>query len=214
VLRQSYDLTLNLLITNVRLMEALMGAVERSDVASIQGLIQQNPRLFKNHKGRGPHDELLMRAVQLDLPHVVRCLAEEGVEPNDRREDGSHVLQRACALGKLASVEALLEVGADAASPTGPGDVPLALAAVEGHVEVVRALLTHGCGDIDARHGWLGRTALCTTCIHGRVATLRLLLEAGAEWTTVARWDGRTPLARAIKYEHEECVEVLEVRDW
>jgi ankyrin repeat protein len=56
-------------------------------------------------------------------------------------------------------VELLLEAGADASAVNDYGCTALIYAITKG-IGVVRALLTHGCGDIDARAGVGGGTAL------------------------------------------------------
>jgi ankyrin repeat protein len=79
-----------------------------------------------------------------------------------------------------------------------------------GHVEITRALLAHGCGDIDARNRD-GRTALWWACHLGYANAALVLLQAGADMN-IADTQGRTPLDMARAPGQHDCVAVLEVR--
>jgi ankyrin repeat protein len=87
---------------------------------------------------------------------------------------------------------------------------PLVAAAREGDAGVMRALLTDGCGDIDACKGHIGHTAVHAACLKRHVDILRLLLEAGADWS-IASSDGSTPLDVVREKGFATCMEVLEV---
>jgi ankyrin repeat protein len=106
-------------------------------------------------------------------------------------------------------VELLLEAGADAVTPDRCGKTPVVNAASRSHVGIMRALLAHGSGDIDARDE-AGRTALWCACEYGRTNTVLVLLEAGAD-SRIADRQGRTPLKVARERTHEGCVAVFEV---
>jgi ankyrin repeat protein len=106
-------------------------------------------------------------------------------------------------------VELLLEAGADAVTPNEYGNTPLMSAALGGHVGIMRALLAHGCGDIDARNRD-GGTALWWVCGYGKTNAVLVLLEAGADMRIVHSW-GVTALYVARESGHHDCVAVLEV---
>jgi hypothetical protein len=80
----------------------------------------------------------------------------------------------------------------------------------EGDAGVVRALLTDGCADIDACDEHTGHTAVHAACLDRHVDILRLLLEAGADWSIVSS-EGRTPLDVVREKGFARCMEVLEV---
>jgi ankyrin repeat protein len=140
--------------------------------------------------------------------HIVRYLLDQGADMQATEAGGGTVLTVACVQGQNAVVELLLEAGADPATPQG---MALERAVREGHVGVVRALLAHGCGDIDAQVGDHGRTALWGACTYGHTAAARVLLEAGAD-VGVAERNGRTPLEQARREGAGACVALLEVR--
>ncbi|MFO0110279.1 MAG: ankyrin repeat domain-containing protein [Alphaproteobacteria bacterium] len=76
------------------------------------------------------------------------------------------------------------------------GFTALILAAIYGHTDTARALLTAG-AEIEARDVW-GNTALMRAANKGRTATLQVLLAAGAE-SEARDNDGYTPLHRAAR---------------
>jgi uncharacterized protein len=184
-------------------MNGLLGAVQRGDLASVQARIGADRSLLN------ARSTALAWAASHGHLHIARYLVVEGAQVNEGDGSGSPALRVACMMGNQAMVELLLEAGADAVTPDRYGDTPIMKAAREGHVGITRALLAHGCGDIDARN-WAGRTALYWACMNGRTNAVLLLLEAGADMR-IASTDGRTALDRARESGHHNCVAVLEV---
>ena len=81
-------------------------------------------------------------------------------------------------------------------------------AALEGHVEVVKTLLSFDHCDVNAKGQW-GRTALHCACSNGHVACIHELMVGGAE--TEARDSERelTPLHVAAWFNHPDSVKTL-----
>jgi hypothetical protein len=190
-------------------MRAWLGDVRRGDLAAVQARLQQDPGLLNAWGEQWPYTALGTAAAWSPV-HIVRYLLDEGAEVNEGDGHGSIALEAACHTGRLAAVELLLGAGADAALRTRGYATPLMIAVDRGHVEAVRALLAHGCGDIDARSRGNGGTALGDACANWKGATLRLLLEAGADWT-IANIHGQSALTLAIEGGQDECVAVLKV---
>jgi ankyrin repeat protein len=142
---------------------------------------------------------------------IVRYLLNEGAEVNDRDGYGSLALRWASTLGRVATLQLLLEAGADAVSPGRIGETPLIQAARAGHVGVARALLAHGCGDVDTRDERVGSSALCWACLRGQTDVARLLLEAGAD-TRLETREGWRAMDLARHEGHGECMALLQVR--
>lgn len=87
---------------------------------------------------------------------------------------------------------------------------PLALAIESGNKKLIGHLLT--CKNIDLNHAGIGgTTALHTAAAKGDLASLSLLLAAGAEPDTVDA-HGATPLISAAAYGHIEIVQALLAR--
>jgi uncharacterized protein len=189
-------------------MEDLLQDVRRGDLASVQVRIGADRSLLNARGDYWPYTALACAAGYGHL-HIARHLLSEGAQVNDGDGSGSPALRQACTGGNRAMVELLLEAGADAVTPNEGGNTPLLCAAMRRHVGIVRALLAHGCGDIDARNRD-GGTALWWACYAGHADVVLLLLDAGAD-SRIAETQGRTPLDIALERTHEGCVAVLEV---
>jgi ankyrin repeat protein len=89
----------------------------------------------------------------------------------------------------------------------GPGDAPVADAAMRGDVEAVRALVRQG-ADVNAAQGD-GMTALHWAADRGIVEIVQLLVRAGAAVDPRTRNAGYTPLHLASRGGHAEVVRAL-----
>ena len=79
-----------------------------------------------------------------------------------------------------------------------------------GHVEVIRFLLTDGRSPINLTSQW-GGTALFYAAWNGHVEVARLLLQAGAD-PTIPADNGRSALSVARERQCHAVVALLEVR--
>ena len=86
------------------------------------------------------------------------------------------------------------------------GATSLCLAAIEGNVRALKALLKGGANHALADTG--GATPLYEAASHGHLECLQVLLEAGAD-TSAADRLGNTPLIGAVINRHVECVRAL-----
>lgn len=158
---------------------------------------------------------------------IIEALLAAGADVNqpwDRWDIGRRPLALAARCGHLAAYERLAELGATAEldevelamlaiargeSVEVPDALPPSLGhpqnqgwilgtfCVQGRTDVVRSLLDSGMG-VDTR-GWSNFTPIDQAAMHGRVETVRLLIERGADLTDCAFDDeGPTPLDCAI----------------
>ena len=159
-------------------------------------------------------------AAALAVTFVV-LLAACSAQSEQRKIEDYVALIEAAESGQPAKVEALLTRGTpvDATGPEGPGDAgsawaplaerpsPLFVAAANGHLGVVKALLKH--------EPWLdwrccdSFTPLGTAAANGHQRIVELLLEAGAD-PSVATEGGKTPLEAARANGHATIVALLE----
>lgn len=138
---------------------------------------------------------------------VLAMLLEARADPNARQKQNDKVfpLGQAAAQGHVQIVEALLEHRANVNAFDARGRCALSPAALRGHDTCLTALL-------EARANPEGRTvgnvtemsALAGAAVHGRVSSVRLLLEkagadASARWCSVNFGAGQTPLHAAAR---------------
>lgn len=137
-----------------------------------------------------------------DAPEIRRQL--ERVPADTPGSDGNTLLVAAIRAGNLASVEALLEGGADANRVDARGDTPVHAAAFEGKADILRTVLAHG-GDVDARNANTGATALMQALLSPDRDQYAVLLDAGADPKTADR-NGDTALHVAARTNHGAAI--------
>lgn len=91
---------------------------------------------------------------------------------------GASLLHAAAQIGKLPSVELLIEAGADVNAKKKDGTTPLAGAAALGHTEIVECLFKAG-ATLESRNGF-GGTALHSACNTKKLDMVLVLLRLGA----------------------------------
>lgn len=151
----------------------------------------------------------LRRAVADRNLSRIREILNNGVDVNETHPmDGSTSLTYAAEKGFADVAELLLETGA---SPNkyreGADAIPLVLAAMNDHIEVVRLLLDAG-ADANVRES-NNLTALHFAAVEGHVDVVKALLAAGANPEAKPTDDGWTPLFYAIEKGQEEVVDAL-----
>lgn len=133
-----------------------------------------------------------------DAAEIRRQLTQ--VEADAPGSDGSTLLLRAIEQGQVASVEALLQGGADPDRPGPRGDTAVHAAAFSGKPEVLRAVLAGG-GDANVRNPATGATPLVSALLSPNASQYAVLLEAGAD-PDLADNNGDTPLHVAARTNH------------
>lgn len=107
--------------------------------------------------------------------------------------------------GDVKKLRSLIDQGALVNAPDPWGTTPLVIAAREGQVEAVRALLKAG-AEPDGRDG--GMTPLAAAALRGHAPVVRVLLRAGAR-PDATGLNGLTPLVSALQQGHTETVRLL-----
>ena len=112
--------------------------------------------------------------------------------------------------GDMAAVRALLDEGplnVNEGDPAREHETPLHLAAAEGHVNVVEALLSAGAApSVTTTAGW---TALHRAALWGQAGAAAALVRGGADFR-VMEVHGATPRDVARQYGHQETVQFLD----
>jgi hypothetical protein len=186
----------------------ISGAAEAGDLAEVQRLVGQDPRLLnaRDHIERTP----LMRASAEGHVEVVRWLVDRGAALDERTRFGWTALGLASSRGLTPVVRLLIEKGADLTLVDGRGRTAWMQASYVGRLDTVRLFLDHpsAAATLNDRDG-SGSTALWLAGT-GCVNVVRALLERGADPTTADN-RGRTPLAIAKACKLRACVKVLKV---
>jgi ankyrin repeat protein len=141
-----------------------------------------------------------------------RALIAAGARVNCVNEWGWTPLFRAACMGRVGTVQALLDAGADPNASGERGSTPMMSVVEErDNDDIVLALLRAG-ADVHARN-ISGCTALWIACEQGRVRCVEVLIDAGADIEARGRFWGQyftlTPLLVARQYHHTGCVHAL-----
>ena len=169
--------------------KALVEACKKGDLAGIEkALLRGASANITTTGGFTP----LMLAAMNGHTEAVRLLIRSGASPNFRQKDGSSPIHDAIFGGDLEMMKLLLKAGADPSLVDGGGYAPIILAAARPETDCLEVLLDREV-DVDAKTQH-GRTAVFEACYWGRLANLRLLLEAGANPNVRHTEDGLYPL--------------------
>lgn len=113
-----------------------------------------------------------------DAPEIRRLVAN--IHPDTPGSDGSTLLIAAINQGNLASVQALLDSGADANRPGRDGETPVAAAAFAKDSALLQTVLAHG-GNPNLQNSVTGAPPLTRAILGPGLANVKLLLDAGAD---------------------------------
>ncbi|GAW24367.1 hypothetical protein ANO14919_139510 [Xylariales sp. No.14919] len=140
----------------------------------------------------------LTLATRYHNTEAIRVLCQVGrADINTWNRGGQTPLCEATRYGDAATVQCLLELGADPNIAANNGDTPLILAALDRNTEAIRMLCQVGRADVNTRNRE-GRTPLCEATQYGDAATVQCLLELGAD-LNIAAHNGLTPLLIAAE---------------
>lgn len=138
-----------------------------------------------------------------DRADRVKATLARGMDPNTVDPNGDPVLLVAARAGNRATVQALLDARAEVDRRNRFGDSAIMVAALNGHLDVVRLLRARG-ATLD-HEGW---TALIYAATGGHDDIVRYLLDQGAR-IDAASPNGTTALMMAVRESHASTVDLL-----
>jgi ankyrin repeat protein len=141
-----------------------------------------------------------------ELKGVITAL-KLGVNSSTRGPEGSTLLHVAAELNNLALARLLLELRADTLV-IAQGQLPILLATLKGHAEIVKLFLDSGM-DVNSISLDPSNTVLFAACSTANIELVRyFVLEKGAD-ISIQNWHGDTPLSKAAAMGHGDIVEFL-----
>lgn len=175
-------------------LQPTLTTVEALEVAFFKKDFAQAKQLLKSVSPQDiERSELMLRAVQANQPELIKLMIQQGVDPN--ANDGILPLRQAVRSGNDPLVRLLLQQGADPNHQDGSTDSILQEALSAN--QYIGFL--HFTSDIE-RFAQINAQ---------RMATIRLILEAGANPNDRDRSNGTTVLMVAAGHGNEELVELL-----
>jgi ankyrin repeat protein len=153
-----------------------------------------------------PGDALYDRFIQsvaIDRSDDVAAILARGMDPNTVDPNGEPVLVVAARAGWIPTTDLLLKAGAKVDAKNSFGDTAIMVAALNGHIELVKKLQARG-ADINPR-GW---TPLAYAASNGKTDVVQYLLGVGADINARSP-NGTTPLMMAVRGGHEATVDLL-----
>lgn len=151
----------------------------------------------------GSYDDFFV-AINRDDPSTVRRLLDRGFDPNTRSPQGQYGLYLALREASLGVAGVLLDSPKTEVEARNLDDEsPLMIAALKGHVDMVRRLLARE-ADVN-KTGW---TPLHYAATGGNVEVIRLLLDAHA-YIDAESPNGTTPVMMAARYGSDDAVKAL-----
>jgi len=154
---------------------------------------------------QGLYDRFV-QAVVADRTGEVREMLARGMDPNTVDPNGDPMLLIAARSGWETTVDILLTAGAKVDAQNRFGDRPLAVAALNGKLAIVKKL--HARGGALNPPGW---TPLIYAATNNQIEVMRYLIDAGANVNAEAP-NGTTALMMAARGGHTEAVDLLLAR--
>ncbi|RWA14940.1 hypothetical protein EKO27_g228 [Xylaria grammica] len=187
-------------------MNSIISSTEETSLSLLRRVLNNNidwPGLRDGYR----HSYLTLAAL-IRNTEAIRILCQVGrADVNTRNREGQTPLCEATQYGDAATVQCLLELGADPNIAANNGETPLTLAARNDNTEAIRMLCQVGRADVNTRNnkGW---TLLREATQYGDAATVQCLLELGAD-PNVADNSRRVPLMLAARSGNNKAVRML-----
>jgi len=152
-------------------------------------------------------ETVLMRAVAIDEPNIVKILLERGANVFAKNSTGWTALHYAAIYGRIEAMKLLLEFNAEINATDKSKETPLMKVV---SVKIVKIFLERG-ADVNTKDSD-GRTVLHFAALNDRIEMIKLLLEFDAEINAIDNSE-ETPLMTAVRIKNADTVKLLLERD-
>src|SRR5262249_28560400 len=154
-------------------------AAQKRDMTTLRALVQQHTDV---NAAQPDGTTALHWAAHCNDLESVNLLLRAGGDSKVTSGYGATPISEAVATGNAAMVQALINAGANANTPTtADGETILMTAARVGNIDVVKMLLDRG-AEVNARENYKGQTALMWAAAERHTDIVKLLMQHGADW--------------------------------
>lgn len=179
-------------------------AIINGDVASVRGIVQENPDLL-NKKNADYLTPLNLAAEQGKL-EVARVLLSLGADPAIGDKENSQPVHLAAINGDIPLFDLLISFGVNTDARDDNQMTPLLFAASRGQLEMARHIVDLG-ADTKAKN-INGFNGLLMAAIGGNIDLVKMFVESGAQ-VNAKNYQGFTSLHSAASYGRTEIVKFL-----
>lgn len=187
--------------------QCILLACKRNAILTLGMMLQESLKIFSPHEIFNSQEEsLVFLAAQNGQFKVIKVLAENGANLNQRNKNGLSALWIATYHGYTKSIKMLINLGANVNLSNIDGISPLWIAAHNHQIEALKVLIQAG-ADLNQTEKE-EETPLYTAAYNGHIEVVKMLLQARAH-IDFAKKNGGTPLWAAAQRGHNEIIKCL-----
>ncbi|KAK6194502.1 hypothetical protein SNE40_000126 [Patella caerulea] len=177
---------------------------------AVQILVDAGADLDFTDYPKPPRHDLLHLAAKVGMASTVTYLVRKGAPLSDDDNENNilHILAPHRKSEQIDQcVDTLIRAGLDINAPNAKNETPIFLAALNGNVALVNALLQNKC-NLNTVAGDMEMSPLLASLIHPNIQIAEHLIKAGCD-VNLADVNGFTPLMKAVKISNMNLIQLL-----